>query len=209
MLLSIERRRFESFAIGKGGIAFKAELFSFDEIDALWFERVHITQYIYWSKAAECDRATLKVRLKARRTLSLGFNESYFFIGANINKKEWIEKLSESYLKLSKATFENRLSKYENQLREFGFFVYEGARFNPSDRSVTCKGKRFSVDHDSFLRSYGKIEFLAANPTLMMRVMRKITEETFPSQLATISTLSDSDVLFHLLKKYMRMVWHD
>jgi hypothetical protein len=207
MLLSIEKRRFASFAVGSGGIAYGTRLWPFDEVDSIWFQRVHTTQYIYWSKAAECDRAVMRVKLKDGSVIPLGFNESYFFIGANINKKEWIATLVRTYVELCKATFQVRMSKYEAQLEKYGFFLYDGARFTPSDRSVVCKGKRFFVGQDRFLLSPGEIDFVHVTPSLFSRVARRIVEETIPSVLPRVSTLSDTDVFFHLLRSRMSLAW--
>lgn len=207
MFLFIELSRFESFAIGKNGIAYGSQLFDFHDISSIRFQRVHTTQYIYWATASECDRASMKIFLSNRKSIPLSFNESYFFIGAKINKKNWIDKLTNTYTELCCATFGIRLKRLEDQLEKFGFFVYDGARFTPEDSTIVCKGQRFIVGRDRFLKSYGLLEFVKQDQTLFEKCKRKVIEETVPSLLPRISTLADTDVLFYLLRTKFGLSW--
>jgi hypothetical protein len=209
MFLSVESRQFESFAIGDSGIAHGDNLYDFSEIKSIQFRRIHTTQYVYWSKAGECEMVQLKIFLLNGSSINLSFNESYFFLGLNSNKKTWIERLIKTYGDLSSKTFQLRLTKFENQLDKFGFFIYDGARFVPSESLIVCKGKRFLVQEDRCLKSYGEIEFIKNENNFMNRFKRKLIEETVPSFLPKISTLDDTDVLFHLLDKHFGMKWSD
>ena len=207
MFLFIESRRFESFAVGKKGIAYGRHLFDFHEIVSVKFHRAHTTQYIYWTKASKCNSASMTVRLSNNRPIKISFNESYFFIGANVNKKEWIEKLTNTYTELCRATFDMRLKRFEEQLDKFGFFVYDGARFTPEESTVICKGKKFNVGRDQIFKSYGSLDFVKHEQTFIERSKRKVIEETVPFLLPRISTLTDTDVLFYLLRTRFGLAW--
>lgn len=207
MFLFIESRRFESFAIGRSGIVYGSHLFDFHDVASIRFQRTHTTQYVYWTKASECDNASMKVLLSNKKSIRLSFNESYFLIGANVNKKKWIERLTNTYVELCHATFDIRLKRFEDQLEKFGFFIYDGARFAPGESTIVCKGRKFIVGKDQILKSYGSLDFVEHDQTLLERTKRRVIEETMPSLLPRISTLVDTDVLFYLLRTRFGLAW--
>jgi hypothetical protein len=207
MFLFIESKKFESFAIGKNGVAYGDQMYDFHDVFSIWFQRVHTTQYMNFTKSAECERASMKVHLLDGKAIHLSFNESYYFIGANVNKKDWIERLIQTYSALCRATFDIRLSRFEQQLEKYGFFVYEGARFIPDESTVVCKGQRFQIGRDQCLMSYGTLDFVRGDQTFLEKCKRKLMKETMPSMLPRISTLSDTDVFFHLLHTRLGISW--
>jgi len=165
------------------------------------------TQYVYGSRAGTYEKVSLTIAIRNQQSIRLSFAESRLLVGHGNSKKEWIDKLLTTYSALAEKTFSTRVSPYETQLREYGFFLIGSTRFVPSERLIVCKGQRFVVGEDRFLHSYGFIEPTRAKQTIIRRIVHKVLEESVPFLLPRIDTLTNSDVVHHLLAKHFGLQW--
>lgn len=209
MFLALEKARFESFALGENGFAFGADIYRYADVVSLTLHQTHTTQYVYWTKSGTYDTAVMRIRMRDGNTLQLGFKESRLLAGHNNSKRAWIDRLLSVYVELANKTFQYRIEPYEGQLRELGFFLIGKTRFVPKEKLVVCKGHRFVVGEDSFLRSYGVIEPVPAHRPFLWRIVRSIAEEVFPFLIPRIPTLDNSDVIFWLLREHFGLTWSD
>jgi hypothetical protein len=207
VLLASEKARFESFALGESGFAFGPTLHRYADVVSLRLDRVVTTQYAYFMKTGNCEEAQMEARMLDGSSVKLGFKESRLLAGGNNSKAEWIRKLVDVYLQLAGKTFQFRAAPYEQQLKEFGFFLVGSSRFTPSEKSIVCRGQRFLVGRDEFLRSYGVIEPVPAERSTLWRAKRKFLEETFSFLIPRIETATNSDVIFWLLKEHFGLTW--
>lgn len=119
-----------------------------------------------------------------------------------------IDELQKSYDFICESTFQQRVQKYVKQVDENGYFEYADWRFSPNEKKIvdTASGKGYSVSELQFLRSYGFIELVPFNESLLAKTLRKSKQELSGKRFG-IGTLSDGDVFFVLLAHYFNIKW--
>lgn len=198
-----ERNQYNAFSLDPdlGTFSYQGLTYRFEEVAHLLLYRVQTTQRVNLVKVGTPEKATLILTLANGKEIGLKFDESTFFMGINRNKKDDIKNLFDTYVFLSKMTFEARLQPYLNQIRDKGYFVYENCRFVPGEK-IVFRDKEYPIKGTTFLQRYGVIEMRAPTYGLMDRLVRVGSTKNVPQ----FTTLQDQDVLFYLLEKYFSSV---
>jgi hypothetical protein len=84
-----------------------------------------------------------------------------------------------------------------------GYWLYDECYFYPH-KKVVFRGRDFDAGKDSFLRSYGNIELRKKDYGVLDKLKREVSLTKIPQ----FSTLTDTDVIFHMLDKHMGLRWN-
>lgn len=117
-----------------------------------------------------------------------------------------IDDIERAFAEISKASWNNRVAKYQRQVDERGFFEYNGWRFYPKVRRLhnLANNKYYDLDSCALGKSYGFISVKDRNEGLGSKLFRQIA-----GKQEGIGTLIDTDVFFALLKHYFGLQWSD
>ena len=95
-------------------------------------------------------------------------------------------------------------SQYQEQVKQNGYFSYNGWRLYPSSRCFECERGKFSLDAHTLFKLYAFLELRPNHPSVLERLKRVVW-----SKPVGINTTLDTDVIFPLLKHYFWLSWSD
>lgn len=198
--LSKLARKFVDFNLSGDEFSWKGRTYNIRSIDHIAFSRSITTHKTNFVETGKTERAILSLTFNSGKTLNIDIDEQGVFFNRNKTKK--IQLLAEFYSFLLRITFERRVNFYEDQLEQNGYFVYDECHFYPHDK-IVFRGKDFHVDTSSFFRSYGSIEMRKKDFGVLDRIKRGVSLTKSPQ----FCTLTDTDVIFHLLQEHMGLTW--
>ncbi len=114
-----------------------------------------------------------------------------------------IDRIQNIFIRISDKTFNSRVAKYTKQLEVNEYFTYAGWRFYPQQRKIVNieKSRSYSLESTKLLKSYGFITVVDMNESVAEKLSRKISGDI------GINTISDTDVIFALLKGLFNIEW--
>ena len=192
--------KFKDFNLSGNSFSWKGQRYDISTIKHIGFYRsvtAHKTNFVETGKT---EKAILSLTVNNGKTIKLSFDEEGIFW--NKNRTQEIQNLAEFYGYLSHLTFDRRVKFYEDQIERNGYWTYDDCWFYPH-KKVVFRGKDFNVSSSSFLRSYGSIEMRKKD----FGVLDKIKREVSVTKIPQFSTVTDTDVIFHLLEKHMGLTW--
>lgn len=192
--------KFKDFGLTETTFAWKNRTYSIDSICHITFFRSVTTHKTNFVETGKTEKAILTLALDGGQNLNMSIDEQGMFWNKDLSKQ--IQSLAEFYGFLLHVTFDRRLQFYEDQIEERGYWVYDECYFYPGQK-VVFRGKEFPVRDSSFLRSYGCIEMRKKD----FGVLDKLKREVSLTKVPQFSTLTDTDVIFHLLKEHMGLSW--
>ena len=194
------------FSVHESGFSYKGRAYNFSEVSETRSYRViHQTHYVPTGFTVDHNPAFSFV-LVMRDGESIQVTEQSTILSSS--KYEVVALLQKSYDHICQETFQQRAKKYLDQIETNGYFDYGHWRLSPAQQKIidTSSGKGFSIAEMKFLRSYGFIELVPRNESLMAKTLRKSKQE-ITGKAYGISTLSDGDVFFALLAHYFQLKW--
>ena len=196
------RKQYEQFQVHAEGITHKGKWYPFGDMRHIFFARMRTTENVNLVKVGEPETAVLSLTMADGQEIEVSFDERPVFVGWNRDREVDIQNLIDAYVYLSQMTFSTRLSHYEEQIRRQGYFQVDECRFFPPDR-VMFRNREFPVRSTDFLKSYGLIELRKKDFRWLDRVKRELSFRKIPQ----FSTLTDTDVVFHMLDRHSGLRW--
>ncbi len=193
--------KFKDFSLSGDSFSWKGQGYNISTIIHIGFYRSITTHKTNFVETGKTEKALLSLTFDNGQTLKLSFDEQGFFW--NKDRTQEIKNLADFYSYLLQFTFERRVKLYEDQIKRDGYWMYENCHFYPR-KKVVFRGKDFNVSSSSFLRSYGCIEMRKKD----FGVLDKIKREVSITKIPQFSTVTDTDVIFHLLDKHMDLRWN-
>lgn len=192
--------KFKDFNLSGNTFSWKGRTYDISGINHIAFYRAITTHKTNFVETGKTEKALLTLTFNSGQTLNISIDEQGIFF--NKNRMQQIEKLAEFYGFLLRVTFDRRVKFYEEQIERNGYFVYDECRFYPH-KKVVFRGKDFDMKTSSFLRSYGYIEVRKKDYGVLDKIKREVSLTKIPQ----FNTLTDTDVIFHLLDKHMGLRW--
>lgn len=192
--------KFESFNLSGNNFSWKGQRYDIETIKHIGFYRSVTTHKANFVETGKTEKAILNLTFNNGQTIKISFDEEGILW--NKSKTQEIQNLAEFYGFLSHITFDRRVKFYEGQIEKNGFWTYEDCCFYPR-KKVVFRGKDFDVSSSSFLRSYGCIEMRKKDYGILDKIKREVSVTKIPQ----FSTVTDTDVIFHLLDKHMGLTW--
>lgn len=193
--------QFREFNLNGNSFSYKGRTYSTNDILHIGFYRAITTHKVNFIETGKTEQINIYLTMSYGQEVSISVDEQGIFFRKN--KSAQIKTIAEFYSYLSYVTFDRRLEFYESQIKQNGYFVYDGCLFYPH-KKIVFHGNDFDLLSTSFLRSYGYIEMRKKN----FGVLDKIKREVSISKIPQFSTITDSDVIFHLLEKYFSLQWN-
>lgn len=197
---NILSEKFKDFNLSGNSFSWKGRAYDINAIIHVGFYRSITTHKTNFVETGKTEKAILTLTFSGGQTLNISIDEQGIFF--NKNKTQQIGTLADFYGFLLHVTFERRVRFYEEQIERNGYFVYDECYFYPH-KKVVFRGRDFEVSTSSFLRSYGCIEMRKKDYGVLDKIKREVSLTKVPQ----FSTLTDTDVIFHLLDKYMGLRW--
>lgn len=192
--------RFKEYQLSDTSFVWKDRRHDISAIKHLVFYRAVTTHKTNFVTTGKTEEATLRIIFASGEKADISIDEQGFFF--NKNRSQQIKTLTEFYGYLASSTFERRLKFYEEQIQQNGYFVYDECSFYPR-KKIVFRGRDFELEASNFFKSYGAIEMRKKDFKLVDKLKRELSFAKIPQ----FSTLTDSDVIFHLLKKHMGLTW--
>lgn len=192
--------KFKDFSLSGNFFKWKDRSYDISTISHIGFYRAITTHKTNFVETGKTERATLTLNFDNGQTLNISIDEQGFFW--NKNRTQQIQAVADFYGFLLNVTFDRRLKSYESQIERNGYWVYDECQFHPH-KKVVFRGKDFEISSSSFLKSYGCIELRKKDYGVLDKLKREVTLTKIPQ----FSTITDADVIFHMLDKHMGLRW--
>jgi len=192
--------KFKDFNLSGNSFTWNNRTYDVNTINHIGFYRAITTHKTNFYETGKTEKATLTLTLNNGQTVSISIDEQGIFW--NKNRSQQIQSLADFYGYLMQVTFDRRLKFYEDQIERNGYWLYDECYFYPH-KKVVFRGKDFDVGADSFLRSYGNVELRKKD----YGVLDKLKREVALTKIPQFRTLTDTDVIFHMLDKHMGLRW--
>lgn len=192
--------KFKDFNLSGNTFTWKGQRYDIGGIKHIGFYRSVTTHKTNFVETGKTEKAILSLTLNNGQMVKLSFDEEGIFWNKNMVQE--IQNLAEFYGYLSHITFDRRVKFYEEQIARNGYWTYDECHFYPR-KKVVFRGKDFDVSSSSFLRSYGCIEMRKKDFGMLDKIKREVSVTKIPQ----FSTVTDTDVIFHLLEKHMGLRW--
>lgn len=194
--------KFKDFNLSGNFFTWKNRTYDVNTINHIGFYRAITTHKTNFVETGKTEKAILTLTLSNGQTVNISIDEKGVFWTKN--RTQQIQVLADFYGYLMHDTFDRRLKFYEDQIERNGCWLYDECYFYPH-KKVVFRGRHFDVGTDQFLRSYGNIELRKQDYGVLDKLKREISLTKFPQ----FSTLTDTDVIFHMMDKHMGLRWNN
>lgn len=194
--------KFKDFSLSGNSFSWKTRTYDINTISHIGFFRAITTHKTNFVETGKTEKAILTLTLSNGQTVNISIDEHGILW--NKNRAQQIQTLADFYGFLMHVTFDRRLKFYEDQIERNGYWLYDECQFYPH-KKVVFRGRDFDVDTSSFLRSYGNIELRKKDYGVLDKLKREVSLTKIPQ----FSTLTDTDVIFHMLDKHMGLRWNN
>jgi hypothetical protein len=193
--------KFKDFKLSGDSFTWNNRTYDVNTISHIGFYRAVTTHKTNFVETGKTEKAILTLTLSNGQTVNMSIDEQGIFW--NKNRAQQIQSLADFYGYLMHVTFDRRLKFYEDQITQSGYWRYDECYFYPREK-IVFRGSNFDVGTDSFLRSYGNIELRKKDYGILDKLKRGFSLTKTPQ----FSTLTDTDVIFHMLDKHMGLRWN-
>lgn len=197
---SKRHEKFKDFNLSGNSFTWDDRTYDINTINHIGFYRAITTHKTSFVETGKTEKAILTLILSNGQTANISIDEQGIFW--NKNRAQQIQSLADFYGYLMHVTFDRRLQFYEDQIERNGYWLYDECYFYPN-KKVVFRGRDFDVRTDSFLRSYGNVELRKKDYGVLDKLKREVSLTKIPQ----FNTLTDTDVIFHMLDKHMGLRW--
>jgi len=192
--------RFKDFSLTETTFTWRYRTYVIESISHITFYRSITTHKTNFVETGKTEKAVLTLGMVSGETVNMSIDEQGVFWSKDLSKQ--IQTLADFYGFLMHVTFDRRLRSYEQQVELNGFWVYDKCNFYPG-KKIVFRGRDFDLRESRFLRSYGCIEIRKKDFGLLDKLKREVSLRKVPQ----FSTLTDTDVIFHMLREHMGLSW--
>lgn len=192
--------KFRDFNLTETTFAWKNRTYAIESIAHISFFRSITTHKTNFVETGKTEKAAVTLSMDNGQTVQMSIDEQGMFWNKDLSSQ--IQALADFYGFLMHVTFDRRLQFYEDQIESRGFWVYDECQFFPGEK-IVFRGREFHLRDSTFLRSYGSIEMRKKD----FGVLDKLKREVSLTKIPQFSTLTDTDVIFHMLKEHMGLTW--
>lgn len=195
-------RKFKDFNLLGNFFSWRNRIYDINTISHIGFYRAVTTHKTNFVETGKTERANLTLTFNNGQTVDISIDEQGVFWNKNLTQQ--IQTLTEFYGFLMHITFDRRLKFYEDQIKMNGYWLYDDCHFYPHNK-VSFRSQDFEVGSSSFLRSYGCIEMRKKDFGMLDKIKRGVSLTKIPQ----FSTITDTDVIFHMLDEHMGLQWNN
>lgn len=192
--------KFKDFNLSGSSFTWKNQSYDINSIRHIGFYRAITTHKTNFIETGKTEKANMTLTLDNGQVVKMSIDEQGFLWNKNLTQQ--IQTLADFYGYLMNVTFDRRLRFYESQLERNGYWIYDECYFYPH-KKIVFRGRDFEISSSSFLKSYGCVELRKKDYGILDKLKREVTLTKIPQ----FATTTDTDVIFHMLDKYMGLRW--
>lgn len=188
------------FALTTTGMKYHGNFYDFDQVVETRAVRQVVEQRNVLVNSKYHYAISIVMVLKSGLILQVT-EQPTMFSDSSQNKVEYIEDL---YKEISNRTWDARIAKYINQVNEKSFFEYAGWRFYTKSKTIEDlkSGKKYALDLIDLLKNADCLIVQERNNGFGMKLLKSFTFKPI-----SIITMTDTDVLFFILRHYFDLEW--
>lgn len=188
------------FALTDVGFRYCNELYRFEDVIETRIARSVLEHKVILVGSDYHHSVSIVIGVKSGELLQVT-EQPTWLSDSKLSSVEHVENL---FSVISQKSWDNRLQKYTRQVKDVGYYEYNGWRFYPNQRKIQClkDNKYYDLDSVNFLKSYGFIAVKEKNEGLGSKFLKSLV-----GGQVGIGTLIDTDVFFALLKHFFAISW--
>lgn len=188
------------FALTDTGIKYRDKFYIFDEITETRVARHVLEHKVVLVNSTYHYSISIVMILKSGEMIQVTEQPTWL----SDSKLSSVQYIENQFSIISEKTWDIRVEKYTQQIREKGYFDYNGWLFYPNQKVIqdTKKNKVYNLDSIELLKSPEYITVKEKNVGLGSKLMQSLVGK--PS---IIITRTDTDVFFTLLKHFFDLSW--
>ncbi len=115
-----------------------------------------------------------------------------------------VEHVQKIFDEISQKSWNIRVQKYENQIKERGYYSYAGWDFYPKEKKIfhVKTNKPYFINTTNFSREFGFVHVASKDEGIGAKLLKKVVGSR------GIDTIIDTDVFFALFKHYFGIQWN-
>lgn len=192
------KKRNLDFQIHDDHFDYRSRIFKFTDIKSIRFAQArHDVHYVHVGTSST-HQVSMIIDMKNGEEIKL--KEADKFLKNSNN--EVVDEIRAIYVAISERTFKQRVDAYQEQIKNLGYFHYNGWRLYPVGRYIESDKGKFSLEDYSLYKHYGFLELRPKVPSVFDKLKRKVS-----SKMIGINTTTDTDVIFPILKHYFGLTW--
>ena len=192
------KKQYLDFHIHDNCFVYKGRRFNLADIKSIRFAQARHDVHYVMVGTSSTHQVSMIIEMKNGETVKLKEADKLL---KNSND-EVVDEIRAIYITISDKTFRQRADAYQEQVRNCGYFHYNGWRLYPNGRYIKSDKGKFSLEEYSLHKHYGFLELRPKAPTVFDKIKRQVS-----SKMIGINTTTDTDVIFPLLKHYFGMSW--
>jgi hypothetical protein len=150
-------REWKKLSIFENGFRYGKQWYTYEDIDCLEFRCVATNVRVNFVPAGTDYEAHLKIILTGDRgTIKADYNGS-ITKWPLASAKLKAERVCAVYAEVAKRSFAHRMRRYVNDLKDHGYFMYDGAKFYP-DGKVTSGKKEANLKVHEVRKNASQLE---------------------------------------------------
>lgn len=188
------------FALTTRGIKYCEKFFSFEDVIETRAVRQVLEQRTVLVNSTFHYSISIVMITKSGEMLQVT-EQPTVFSDSKLSKVEYIEDL---FKEISRKTWDTRLKKYINQVNEKGFFEYDNWRFYTNQKVIQDlkSDKVYPIETTELVKQPHSILVQEKNMGIGMKLMK-----SFVGKPQQITTMTDPDIFFFILRHYFGLVW--
>ena len=188
------------FALTDIGIKYRGKFYRFDEITETRVARHVLEHKVVLVNSTYHYSISIVMILKSGEIIQVTEQPTWL----SDSKLSSVQYIENQFSIISEKTWDIRVEKYTQQIKEKGYFDYNEWRFYPNQQVIqdTKKNKVYNLDSTELLKSPEYITVKEKNAGLGSKLMQSLVG--MPS---IIITRTDTDVFFTLLKHFFDLSW--
>ena len=186
------------FQIYDNNFVYKGRTFGYADIKSIRFAQSRHDVRFVMVGTSSTHQVSMIIDMKNGEEIKLKESDKLF----KDSNAEAVNEIRAIYVTLSEKTFNQRAGAYQEQIKNLGYFHYNGWRFYPVGRYIESDKGKFNLEDYSLVKHYGFLELKPKAPSVFNRIKRKVS-----SKMIGINTTTDTDIIFQLLKHYFGLSW--
>ena len=193
----------KKFELHDKGFVYKKKSYKYTDIIHISYEGITTDYRMNFVSMDELREAICEIEMKSGKKIKHIIEEAQYLVGFSQDKRELIEELIKVYILLLKKSFESRLAGYQQEIEQFGYFSYPGAKIYPgkivlrNDRNTT-----FTTSDSKFSKTSREFVMTRKHADPNMSLADKLVRKAFGVGMEIeerITTIQDPDIFYFLI----------
>jgi len=189
---------YDDVTINETMLSYKGTNYKLSDIKNVGYFRKRIEHRTNFVKTGETQEDYLLLKFSNNKELVLQVYDKIFTSAEKIEKDRMF--MSNLFYDLKQKTFETRVNRYLQSIKDYGYFEYMDCKFFVNDKKVIIKNTDYHLSDWNFMKGATYI-CVEKKQKDLMSALKKMWD------IPQFATIFDEDIIFQLLDKYMGLRW--